>query len=56
MLEGKEVKELNWLDATETAALIAAGEITSGHAVEAALERMARINPELNAVIHEFPE
>lgn len=50
------MKELNWLDATETAALIAAGEITSGHAVEAALERMARINPELNAVIHEFPE
>ena len=41
---------------TLVGALIAAGEITSGHAVEAALERMARINPELNAVIHEFPE
>ena len=49
------MNELTWLDATETAKLIADGEITATEAVAAALERMARINPDLNAVIHEFP-
>ena len=47
--------DLTWLDATATAKLIADGEISALEATEAALERMARINPDLNAVIHEFP-
>ncbi|MCB1644488.1 MAG: amidase [Pseudomonadales bacterium] len=48
--------ELRWIDATATAELISTGEITSVEAVDAALARMDRLNPELNAVIHEFPE
>jgi len=50
------MNELRWIDATETASLIAGREITASDAVEAALERVARINPDLNAVIHEFPD
>ena len=40
-------------DATTQAALVASGEITPDELVEAAIERIARVNPQLNAVIHD---
>jgi len=43
--------ELAFLDATAQAALVRQGEITAAELVEAALERIARDNPALNAVI-----
>lgn len=50
------MKDLTWIDATETAQLIAAREISAAEAVDAAFARLARINPDLNAVIHQFPD
>lgn len=44
------------LSATELAALIAARHISSSEAVRAYLERIERVNPALNAVIHLDPE
>ena len=44
--------ELAFLDGTATAALIAAGEISPLEAVDAAIERIERVDPALNAVIH----
>jgi len=44
--------ELARLDATATAALIAANELTPLEAVDAAIDRIERVNPTLNAVIH----
>lgn len=43
--------ELSSLDAVATAALVAAGEITPRQVVDAAIERIERLNPALNAVI-----
>ncbi len=43
-------------DATALAAAFAAGETNPSEAVQAALERMERLNPALNAVIHPRPE
>ncbi|TMK55063.1 MAG: amidase, partial [Actinobacteria bacterium] len=40
------------LDATATAALIRDGEITPLEAVAAAIARIEKVNPEVNAVIH----
>ena len=46
--------ELIALDATATAAAIRSGRITSREATEAALARMDRVNPSLNAVVNRF--
>jgi len=40
------------LDATAQAELIAGGDVSPTELVEAAIERIERVNPELNAVIH----
>jgi amidase len=39
------------LDATDQAALVAAGEVTAAELVESAIERIGRLNPRLNAVV-----
>ncbi|MDX2165577.1 MAG: amidase [Deltaproteobacteria bacterium] len=45
------VDELRWLDATATAELVRRGELSSREVVEAAIARIERLNPALNAVI-----
>ncbi len=45
--------QLAALDATAQAELVATGELTPRELVEAAIARVEKINPELNAVIHE---
>lgn len=45
-------KPLEELDATAQAALVASGEVSASELVEAAIDRIERTNPELNAVIH----
>ena len=42
------------LDATAQADLVRNGEATPAELVEAAVQRAERLNPELNAIIHEF--
>ncbi len=44
--------EFSRLDATDQARLVASGEVTAGELVEAAIQRIETLNPELNAVIH----
>jgi amidase len=44
--------DLAFLDATEQAALIRSGAMTPREVVNAAIDRIDKINPELNAVIH----
>ena len=44
------------LDAVDQADLIRRGEISSVEAIEAAIERLNRLNPQLNAVIHSYLE
>ncbi len=44
------------LSAVETAALIKDGVTSSSDVVEAHLERLAEVNPDLNAVTNEFPD
>ena len=44
--------ELNTLDATAQAALVASGEVTANELVAAAIDATKRLNPQLNAVIH----
>lgn len=44
--------ELAWLDATAQAALVRDGEVRPHELVDAAIERIERLNPALNAVIH----
>ena len=46
--------ELATLDATAQAELVRSGEATPAELVDAAIERVERLNPELNAVIHEL--
>ncbi len=41
-----------WLDATAQAELVRSGEATPLELVDAAIERVERVNPQLNAVIH----
>ena len=45
-------KSLALLDATAQAELVARGELKPIELVEAAIERILRVNPKLNAVIH----
>jgi amidase len=42
-----------WPDATEQARLVRAGEVTPRELAEAAIERIGRVNPLVNAVLHE---
>ncbi|HZO81414.1 MAG TPA: amidase [Candidatus Binataceae bacterium] len=44
--------ELVWLDATAQAELVAKGAISAAELVEAAIERIERLNPQLNCVIY----
>ncbi|MEZ5136926.1 MAG: amidase [Acidimicrobiales bacterium] len=46
-------EDLHLLDATAQAALVASGEASPAELVEVALDRIDRLNPQLNAVIHE---
>jgi amidase len=46
--------DLATLDATAQAELVRTGEASSTELVEAAIERIEALNPELNAVIHRF--
>jgi amidase len=45
------VDDLAWMDATEQARLVRDGEASVPELVEAAIERIERVNPSLNAVI-----
>ena len=45
--------ETRWMDATEQAALLSKGEVTPSELLEAAIERIERSNPALNAVVIE---
>jgi amidase len=54
--ERARTPELAELDATDQAALVRKGEVSALELVEAAIERIERLNPELNAVIHEHFE
>ena len=46
--------ETRWMDATEQAALVSKGEVTPSELLEAAIERIERSNPALNAVVIEW--
>ncbi|BBZ10013.1 amidase [Mycobacterium branderi] len=46
--------ETRWMDATEQARLVANGDVTAGELLEAAIERIERTNPSLNAVVIEW--
>jgi len=43
--------DTRWLDATDQAALVAAGDVTASELLEAAIERIEQLDPQLNAVI-----
>jgi amidase len=45
--------DLASLDATAQAELVRSGEATPAELVDAAIVRIEKLNPELNAVIHE---
>ena len=47
------MRDVAFLDATAQAELVAAGAVSPRELVDAAVDRIARVNPELNAVIHE---
>ena len=44
--------DLAWLDATATAEVVRRGEVTAAEVVDAAIERIEKLDGELNAVIH----
>ncbi|MCW2662003.1 MAG: nylA [Mycobacterium sp.] len=46
--------ETRWMDATDQATLVAKGEVTPSELLEAAIERIERSNPALNAVVIEW--
>src|SRR6516165_8933084 len=46
--------ETRWMDATDQAALVAKAEVTPSELLEAAIERIERSNPSLNAVVIEW--
>ena len=46
--------ETRWMDATDQAALVAKREVTPSELLEAAIERIERSNPALNAVVIEW--
>jgi len=41
-----------WTDATAQAELVRAGQVSAAELVDAAIERIERLDPQLNAVIH----
>src|SRR5215218_8377675 len=43
--------ETRWMDAVDQAALVASGEVSPSELLEAAIERIERIDPALNAVV-----
>ncbi|MBW8712178.1 MAG: amidase, partial [Mycobacterium sp.] len=43
--------QTRWIDATDQAALVASGEVSPSELLEAAIERIERIDPALNAVV-----
>ncbi len=43
--------QTRWMDATDQAALVASGEVSPSELLEAAIERIERIDPTLNAVV-----
>jgi amidase len=47
------VTDTTWLDATAQAELVRAGHISPKELVEAAIDRIERVNPQLNAVVRE---
>ena len=47
-------EETRWLDATAQAELVRSGDLKPSELVEHAVERAGRLNPEINAIIHEF--
>ena len=49
-------EEMAGLDATEQAGLVRRGEVSAEELVESAIERIERLNPQLNAVIHKLYE
>jgi amidase len=44
--------ELHWLDGTALAQMVRKGEVSPLELIDAAIDRIERLNPELNAVIH----
>jgi len=50
----RTAEETRWLDATAQAELVRSGEIKPGELVAHAVERAGRLNPQINAIIHEF--
>src|SRR5580693_7833733 len=48
--------DTTWLDATGQAELVRSGEVSPSELVAAAIARIEKLNPELNAVIHELFE
>jgi amidase len=50
------VTDLSLMDATAQAELVRSGEATPAELVDAAIERAERINPDINAIIHELYE
>ncbi|HMF04560.1 MAG TPA: amidase [Acidimicrobiia bacterium] len=45
-----------WMDATAQAELVRAGEVTPAELVEAAIARIEKLNPQLNAIIHRLDD
>ena len=43
--------DTRWMDATDQAALVASGQVSASQLLEAAIERIERIDPLLNAVV-----
>ena len=50
------MRELWAQSATEIAALVRAGRVSAEEVTMVHLDRIARLNPELNAIVQEFPE
>jgi amidase len=48
---GALADQTRWMDATDQAALVAAGDVSPSELLEAAIERIERIDPALNAVV-----
>ncbi len=55
-MSGQIAEQVAGLDATAQAGLVRSGEISAAELVEGAIERIERLNPELNAVIHKVYE
>jgi amidase len=44
-------EQTRWMDAVDQAALVASGQVSPRELLEAAIERIERIDPTLNAVV-----